>query len=447
MTKLRQSISSSIQWHDGMILGPQHFQEAFFRTEDILHFYTREFIPYAYGLTLLKVDEGAFASGVFRILEAQGIFPDGLDFCYDAQKDKILAIELSEFEAVLSKKVMTVYIAVPLEGTSHNISMDELSRYKESRAESAYDQNVGGEELEIPRIRPRLKIMISELPPPHHASMPLAKLYMEGTLFRMKSYVAPLIKLTKSSVLWDECMQISIKFRQKIQMVLEDLQRMKTLNQQQYRFDKYVTIHALAMALPRFEALFKSEQAHPFMVHLELLSLLGGVYTIDQDTAPPVSREYNHNEILEGFLGIKQTVFDILDREIPSNFKIIPFTRVGNDFKIVLNESILKGGDIVFGFKKPFNVEANDFSEWIKTVIMGDSKKFEMLRQKRLLGFKRVIAEKYDDLIPQRNMFLVVATNTEEDIKEAESITISPSVQQNFKFSPDEVIFYLKVKA
>jgi type VI secretion system protein ImpJ len=444
--KEQQLISSAIQWHDGMILGPQHFQEAFFRSEDIFHYYTRELIPFSYGFTKYKIDEGALTSGILSILEVQGVMPDGIDFCYDPKKDKALSLELAPFKEELSKKVLTLYISIPLQGTSHSISMDELSRYRESKAESTFDQNLGGEELEIPRIRPRIKLFLSELPPPHHVSMPLVKIFEDGTLFRLKAYVPPLLKVKKDSPLWQECMETSIKIRQKIQIVIDDLQRMRTLSQQQYKFDKYFTIHALALAIPRFEAIYKTEEVHPFMVHLEFLSLLGAIFTIDQNITPPVSVEYAHDDIMEGYQKIKKLIFEILDREIPSNYQIVPFTKINNDFKFILNEPITKGADIVIGFRKPFNVKNEDFSNWIKTVIVGDAKKFEILRQKRLLGLPRKIVEKYDELIPQRNMFLIVCQNTEEDIKEGESLMLAQSVSQNFTFVPDEVVFYRKIK-
>jgi len=302
MSTKSQPVSSAIQWHDGMILGPQHFQEAFFRTENLLQSYSKELVPFGYGFTQFQIDDGAFASGVLRILQAQGIMPDGLEFSFDPQKDSLLTIELKTYDDDLSKRDLTLYLAIPVSGTTHNISMDELSRFKESRAEAAYDQNVGGEELDIPRIRPRLKLFLGDLPPAHHVSLPMAKCFKEGTLYRFRPYVPPVLRIEKQSLIYEECLLTSVKIRQKIQMVLEDLQRMKTLSQQQYIFDKYFTIHALAIGLPRFEAVFKSEAVNPFMIHLELSSLLGGIYSIDQDTSPPVSVEYNHLEILQSFL-------------------------------------------------------------------------------------------------------------------------------------------------
>lgn len=96
-------ISSAIQWHDGMLIGPQHFQEAFFRSEDLIHYYAKNLSPYAYGITKIKVDDSAFTTGAFRIEEVEGIFPDGLEFCYDSKLDSDLIIKLADYSDELSK--------------------------------------------------------------------------------------------------------------------------------------------------------------------------------------------------------------------------------------------------------------------------------------------------------------------------------------------------------
>ena len=439
-------ISSAIQWHDGMLIGPQHFQEAFFRSEDLIHYYAKNLSPYAYGITKIKVDDSAFTTGAFRIEEVEGIFPDGLEFCYDSKLDSDLIIKLADYSDELSKNVLTIFLSVPLRSDTNSISMDELSRYRESKAESAFDHNTGGEELEIPRIRPRLKLYISEIAPAHHSSIPIAKIFMDESVFRMSFFAPPMTKIVRGSILWDICISVSQKIRQKIQTVLDDLQRIRSLSQKQYYFDKYFTVHALIIALPRYEAALRSQSLNPFFLHLEMLSLLGSIYTIDQSTVPPVTVEYDHDNIYDGLDQIRTIIFQILDREIPTSFKIRHFTKVGDDFRYTLNEVILKGEVIVIGFRKPFNVKKEEFIEWIKSAIICNSASYELVRERRLLGFKRDIVDKYDELIPQRSVYLIVLNNTEQDFKEGDSITVAPSVQQSFKFSPDEVLLYRKIE-
>jgi len=118
---------------------------------------------------------------------------------------------------------------------------------------------------------------------------------------------------------------------------------------------------------------------------------------------------------------------------------------MAKDFKLILQQPLEKNKDVILGFRKPFNVKKEDFEHWINTVIIGDLKKFELLRQKRLLGFQRKIVEKYDELVPQRSMFLVVCSNLEEELKEGENLLISQSIQESFTFLPDEVVLYRKI--
>lgn len=42
-------IPSPIQWHEGMMLAPQHFQQAASRTEELLHYHLMSANPFHWG--------------------------------------------------------------------------------------------------------------------------------------------------------------------------------------------------------------------------------------------------------------------------------------------------------------------------------------------------------------------------------------------------------------
>jgi len=67
----------AIQWHDGMLLSPQHFQEADRRNERLLAHHMTHVAPYHYGVASFKWAEGTLVSGLFRVDEIEAIMPDG----------------------------------------------------------------------------------------------------------------------------------------------------------------------------------------------------------------------------------------------------------------------------------------------------------------------------------------------------------------------------------
>lgn len=77
MTSARD-IPEMIQWHEGMLLAPQHFQQQALRHDQFSLYHMAMAAPFHWGLVRLNIDEAALVSGVFRVLEMEAILPDGL---------------------------------------------------------------------------------------------------------------------------------------------------------------------------------------------------------------------------------------------------------------------------------------------------------------------------------------------------------------------------------
>src|SRR5690349_5803095 len=69
-----------VVWTKGMFLNPQHFQAQDQYFEDSLHFRFAASCYCNWGVTALDIDAEALANGLFRLVEAGGIMPDGLAF-------------------------------------------------------------------------------------------------------------------------------------------------------------------------------------------------------------------------------------------------------------------------------------------------------------------------------------------------------------------------------
>ena len=66
-----------IQWHEGMLLAPQHFQQADLRSEGLLHYHTSVGAPFHWGIRRLQIDGRALASGIFHVSEIEVSCPMG----------------------------------------------------------------------------------------------------------------------------------------------------------------------------------------------------------------------------------------------------------------------------------------------------------------------------------------------------------------------------------
>ena len=72
-------LPGAIQWHEGMLLAPQHFQQLSIRHEELLHYHLMMISPFHWGIRRLKIDQVLLIEGTLRVQELEAIMPDGLD--------------------------------------------------------------------------------------------------------------------------------------------------------------------------------------------------------------------------------------------------------------------------------------------------------------------------------------------------------------------------------
>ena len=78
-------IPNRIQWHEGMLLSPQHFQVESARVDNMVAWHTIATNSYNWGIRKCKFDISLLASGKLRVLELDGFMPNGFAIEHDTQ--------------------------------------------------------------------------------------------------------------------------------------------------------------------------------------------------------------------------------------------------------------------------------------------------------------------------------------------------------------------------
>ncbi|MGH9352866.1 MAG: type VI secretion system baseplate subunit TssK, partial [Terriglobia bacterium] len=71
---------SKVVWSEGMYLGTHHFQAQNRYFEDLIYFTASSLWFEPYGLLACELDADALRNGTVSLVQARGIFPDGLLF-------------------------------------------------------------------------------------------------------------------------------------------------------------------------------------------------------------------------------------------------------------------------------------------------------------------------------------------------------------------------------
>jgi type VI secretion system protein ImpJ len=71
-------IPDAVQWHEGMLLSPQHFQQADLHNQALQGYMTLVAAPYGWGVRRLRINEAALMAGRFAVTDLEAVMPDGL---------------------------------------------------------------------------------------------------------------------------------------------------------------------------------------------------------------------------------------------------------------------------------------------------------------------------------------------------------------------------------
>src|SRR6185503_8110550 len=123
-------IPDAIQWHEGLLLTPQHFQQLSSRHEALVQYGTSLVSPFCWGVRRFKYHAISLPAGKLRILELEAVMPDGLVVVHglhNAGRDDVLEIDLSAHADQMGHRGVLVHVAV---AAQHNGSNGHSNRYE-----------------------------------------------------------------------------------------------------------------------------------------------------------------------------------------------------------------------------------------------------------------------------------------------------------------------------
>ena len=122
------SIPEAVQWHEGMLLSPQHLQQEAWRQEAVQNYLARAASPYLWGVRRMRVDEGLIGSGVFRLTQVEVLMPDGLIVSLATDDPANIEIDLGAMDMDLAQDPVAIHLTVPRR-SAHSAAPGALRRY------------------------------------------------------------------------------------------------------------------------------------------------------------------------------------------------------------------------------------------------------------------------------------------------------------------------------
>lgn len=436
-------VPEAIQWHEGMLLAPQHFQQLALRQEALLHYHAAMISPYHWGVRHMKIDPVLLVEGVFRVLELEAVLSDGLVVSHYSDKGPDLSVDLTAEAERARQRPVAIHLAVPARSTGAGRVDAEGARFESVEGEPVVDENTGHGELRVPRLRPRLRLLATDDPPSKYKTLPLAEITYGKESFTTTPFVPPTLWVTPGSPLADLCAAVAKRLREKAAFLSEQVREPSSAVRVPQLLETRALVHGLVAALPPFEALLHSGVAHPFSLYLALCSLVGHLASVGRSLVPPILEPYDHDDPRGAFEAARAYIEQAVREGVSESYTDHPFYFNEGAFFLKFDPKWMSR-PLILGVRSRPGAPESDVEAWVEGAVIAAKSRMPELHQKRVLGLRRRRIEADADLVPARGVLLYSLSADPDLVAPDELLEIRNPDDPGGRIQPPEIVLYVR---
>jgi type VI secretion system protein ImpJ len=408
-----RSIPAAVQWHEGMLLSPQHFQQAELRHSSLQSYVVLSAAPFCWGVRRLRFDEAALVGGRFAVTELEAIMPDGLLVLHPDDLDPAvpkLELDLLPLLADPGSRRIAVHLTVAARSTTTERAGQQ--RFRQTRGAEVVDENTGDNAVPIPRLLPMLTLHATEgplqPPPARFVALPLAILESNGQRFSTVEYEPPCLRVDHETLLHQLANKVAADLRSKATEWGVRLSGALSAGRTDSVGDSIATLRTIVRGLPRLEALLRTEVAQPFDVYTALCDIAGDLAVAGGRITLPVLGTYVHADPLAAFKLVTAFVRDALN-ELHTPHVSVLFDQVRSGrFELVVQPEFLCDHTLVIGVRMGPGQDPSAIRTWFESAVIGAVSRTETMLNNAVIGARREAIDRAPelDLLPPPNMLL-----------------------------------------
>ncbi len=439
-----RDIPEAVLWHDGMLLAPQHFQQAARRSESLLAYGLAAACPYPWGISRLAVDHAALIGGLLRVEQLEAVLPDGLLVLHPSAGDQPLELDLTATGQDVRSGPRIVYLAV----AGHdgpNSTGNGPRRYRSVEDAASFDEATGEEPIEIPRLVPAPVLLAGDergRPPSRRwVSLPLVRVAFRDDRFVLDTFSGPRLRVERGTELHAVAAEIALRLREKATTLAERLQAPGTDLAAGTGWD---AVQALARGLPRLEALLASERAHPFELFLTLADIVGNLTGIARRTCPPPLRAYVHDDPLLAYAQAAELIAGAT-AQLRDPYRTVRFERKGEGRFVLDLPAGAADRELILGVRGGPAAGPAAVGIWLDGAVIGSSSQLRAIRERRTLGAPRRIVDGVAelDLLAPRGVVLSRVGPDAAVIRPGEPLEVIGRIDEAGEAEPVEVLLFV----
>lgn len=386
-----------IQWHEGLLIGPHHFQKMRNELRQLSLCYLAMSTPFYWGIRMMKLDQAALAGGLLSIKEILAITPDGAIIFKDPNSKNLIELDLKPYKEQMENKELKIHLAViKSEGNSKTVG-GEYGRYESVEGDEILDENTGDNPIMAPRLALRSFLIAGDDVPSRYSSFPLLGVMYKDDAYIRTDLISPQTNIRKTGLVGKMCEPLIVSLRSRLTFLSERLQSSYNADTADM-MDKYEKIYGMICGrLLSLEALFHTEGCHPIWIHKELCGTAGAFSALNTGKVPPIFDPYNHNDLRATFKPILEYI-DNMIAGVKNPCTATVFDKQGRVFFHNILQEWMEKGCLILGLKLGTGLTPKDIAEWVEGAVIVSESKVNASKEKRVLGAVRQVVEQVTEM-------------------------------------------------
>jgi type VI secretion system protein ImpJ len=361
-------ITDRVEWHEGMLLSPQHFQQFSARMDSLVAWQTLAAAPFSWGVRRLVFDHGLLPTGMLRVLALEAILPDGTAVQYSAAEAAhgTLELSLAPHADQLANEPLDIYLTLPVTGPARH------------RAATVRFRSVAG-----------------AVPPGTHVHLRLGQVFKDNEVVKLGDAQPPLLEVARDNPLWTAAAALLGQLRGKAAFVAKQTAVPSSrVDDRLAHLELKDRLRSLLSGLPHAEAVLRTPHLHPLPMYWSLCALLASLSLLRPGGLPPVPMDYDHANPSLVFQPLLLALRDAVS-EVSQEYREHKFEFRQGAFETTLQPQWLAGKRIVVGLRGQSD---KDIQAWMKSAIVGSQSAYRSLREDRWPGAQRNPIDSADEL-------------------------------------------------
>lgn len=440
MTSLQ--LSDRIQWHEGMLLTPQHFQQEGARIDALLAWQSMATQPYGWGVRKLVIDEALLTTGLLRILSIEAILPSGMAATFDIEQSRgqSLELDLSPWAADMELQDLSVYLVVGKTRSQRAPGQPTMFRGIEgSMVEDEVSQALAAD---IPRMAINLSLTAGPVPSAAYVHLRLMTVRKDNEIVRRGAALPAMLEVPATSALRQRAQLLAAHMRSKaVFLARQTASPSSRLEDRLHLLEQKARLSSLILNLPVLEAVLRSPVVQPVALYFALCAQLGPLATLRPGAVPILPPAYDHNDAYPAFDAVLSALSDLVD-EVSQEWKTCTFGFDGQAFSLRMQPDWV-GSRLVIGLR---GQPERELTQWMSGAVIGSETVWTSLTDRRVLGAPRRRIDDAPELgLRSSSGYTLFSIDVSDSFIVADQpLRISNANESTLAQRPHEVVLFIK---